>query len=200
MYSCNKEEHELHLSIVMGLMKKHSLLAKRSKCTFGCRKVEYLGHVISEEGVATDEGKIEVVRNWPPPKTIKHVRSFLGLTGYYRRFVSHYGTIAKPLVEVIKGSVFRWSNEAQMAFEKLKSAMTSAPVLALPDFSKEFIVETDASGVGIGAVLMQEKHPIAYISKALSPRYQSLSVYAGYFDGSKEMVSLSSVQEVRHPN
>lgn len=177
IYSRTMEEHEQHLRVVMELMRKHCLLAKKSKCSFGCRKVEYLGHIISDQGVATDESKILAVKNWPQPKNIKHVRSFLGLTGYYRRFVHNYGAMARPLIEVIKGTTFKWTIEAQGAFEKLKSAMITAPVLALPDFSKEFIIETDASGVGIGAVLMQEKHPIAFISKALSPRYQSLSVY-----------------------
>ncbi|XP_042032392.1 uncharacterized protein LOC121779117 [Salvia splendens] len=177
IYSKSKEDHEFHLKAVMNLMKQHSLLAKKSKCSFGCRRVEYLGHVISADGVATDEAKIAAVKNWPRPKTIKHVRSFLGLTGYYRRFVYNYGVIAKPLIEVTKGAAFSWPEEAQEAFDKLKSAMISAPVLALPDFSKEFVVETDASGVGIGAVLMQEKHPIAFISKALTPKHQALSVY-----------------------
>lgn len=176
VYSKTQQEHVHHLSLVLSLMKDHQLFAKRSKCTFGCREVEYLGHVISSEGVATDAGKIEAVKNWPRPRTIKHVGSFLGLTSYYRRFVPHYGTLAKPLVNITKEAGFTWSTDSQAAFEALKEAMISAPVLALPDFSKDFVVETDASGYGIGAV-MQDGHLIAYISKALSPKYLSLSVY-----------------------
>ncbi|GKU89513.1 hypothetical protein SLEP1_g3642 [Rubroshorea leprosula] len=115
-------------------------------------QIEYLGHYISKEGVSTDPKKILAVQQWPQPKTVKELRGFLGLTGYYRR-------------------------EASEAFESFKHAVTTTPVLVLPDFSKEFVMETDASNVGIGVVLLQQGHPIAFINKALSLRHQSLSVY-----------------------
>ena len=145
--------------------------------TFAQSSVEYLGHLISAQGVATDPKKIEAVQQWPTPRNVSQLRGFLGLTGYYRRFVQGYGTISKPLTALLKKEQFKWNENAEEAFQQLKFAMTSPPVLALPDFSQPFIVETDASGRGIGAVLMQGGHPLAYISKALSPKHQGLFVY-----------------------
>ncbi|KAM0053973.1 putative nucleotidyltransferase, Ribonuclease H [Helianthus debilis subsp. tardiflorus] len=177
VYSKSMQQHVKDLGEVLQLFRDHQLYAKKSKCSFAGSKVEYLGHVISKEGVSTDSSKIEAVKNWPIPTTVKQLRGFLGLTGYYRRFVSAYGAIAKPLTNLLQKDAFIWSCEAQQAFEALKTAMIQAPVLALPDWSQEFIVETDASSKGLGAVLMQGKHPIAYVSKALSARQCALSVY-----------------------
>jgi hypothetical protein len=153
-------------------------LVKPSKCVFGQRQLRYLGHIISEFGIATDRTKVSAVLHWSTPRSVKELRSFLGLAGYYRRFVKHFGIIAKPLIELLKkGSLFIWTSEHQLAFDTLKTALTSAPVLALPKFQQPFIIETDASGVGIGAVLMQSGHPLAFLSKALGPRSQGLSAY-----------------------
>ncbi|GKA80245.1 retrotransposon-related protein [Tanacetum coccineum] len=181
IYSGSEGEHWKHLQIVLQTMKEHTLFAKLSKCSFAEQKVEYLGHIISKEGVSTDPSKIQAMKQWPIPQTVKQLRGFLGLTGYYRKFIKNYAWISKPLTNLLKKDTFVWGKEAQTAFLQLKEAMTQTPVLALPDYSKTFVVETDASGVGIGAVLQQEGHPIAYLSKTLAPKHQALSTYEKEF-------------------
>ncbi|XP_049353866.1 uncharacterized protein LOC125818385 [Solanum verrucosum] len=148
-----------------------------SKCAFGVPKVEYLGHFISGEGESTDPKKIVVVAQWPIPGNIKQLMGFLGLAGYYRRFIQGFGSICKSLHELLKKDGYTWTEHATTTFEELKQALISAPVLAMPDYSKPFVVETDASRKGIGVVLMQQGHPIAYISRSLAPRHQAMSVY-----------------------
>ncbi|KAE8696106.1 hypothetical protein F3Y22_tig00110676pilonHSYRG00061 [Hibiscus syriacus] len=177
VYSTSMKDHITHLGLVLVILQTNQLFAKMSKCFFGQTQVEYLGHIISAAGVSTDPTKVEAMRNWPIPKSLKSLRGFLGLTGYYRRFIKNYGTISKPLTQLLKKDNFKWNSEALHAFEDLKQAMCVAPVLALPDFTKQFYLETDASSGGIGAVLTQEGRPIAYLSKALSPRHAALSIY-----------------------
>ena len=109
-----------------------------TRCYFGKDKVEYLGHYISGKGVETDLKKVEVIANWPEPKTQKHVRSFLGLTGYYRRFIKGYATKSKTLTDLLKKDGFCWNPEAAQSFHTLKAALISAPVLALPNFDQQF--------------------------------------------------------------
>ncbi|KAL0329707.1 UNVERIFIED_CONTAM: Transposon Ty3-I Gag-Pol polyprotein [Sesamum radiatum] len=181
IYSKTWEEHLQQLQLTLEVLRKNQLFAKRSKCDFGKQSVEYLGHIISVNGVATDPSKVECMKSWPLPKDVKGLRGFLGLTGYYRKFLKDYGTISRPLTELLKKDGFLWTDSATAAFEQLKAAMVSAPVLALPDFAKPFVVETDACDKGIGAVLMQDHRPIAYLSKALGPRTQGLSVYEKEF-------------------
>lgn len=144
---------------------------------FGQPQVEYLGHMIRGDGVATDPIKIEAVINWPTPENITQLRSFLGLTGYYRRFIQDYGYICKPMFNALKKDNFHWTEEQQTAFNILKHKMTQAPVLALPDFSKPFVLEADACAYGIGAVLMQEGRPISFFSKTIGPRAATWSTY-----------------------
>jgi len=136
-----------------------------------------------------DESKIEAVKAWPLPKTIRALRGFLGLTGYYRRFIHNYGNIAAPLTALLK-EVFRWTDDATTAFHALKLALTTGLVLQLPDFSKEFVVDCDASGSGFEAILHQGQGPIAFFSRNVAPQHAKLAAYE------RELIGL--VQAVRH--
>lgn len=177
IYSCDRETHLAHLQTTFQVLSQHHLIINQKKCSFGCAQVEYLGHIISVVGVVVDPSKVEDMLSWPPPKDVKGLRGFLGLTVYYRRFVEGYGKIVEPLTRLLKKDSFEWNNSAQEAFDRLKTTMTMVLVLAMLDFSKTFIVETDASGVGVGAVLMQDGRPIVFISQALSPMNKAKSVY-----------------------
>ncbi|XP_058783052.1 uncharacterized protein LOC131657702 [Vicia villosa] len=148
-----------------------------SKCVFAAAQIDYLGHVISASNVAPDPEKIKAIVDWPQPRSLTTLRGFLGLTGFYRRFVRNYATLAAPLTDLLRSTIFSWSTEAQLAFTTLKHKMTDMPVLALPDFTQIFTIETDASGVAIGVVLSQAGHPIAFFSKKLCPRMQQASAY-----------------------
>ncbi|WMV54372.1 hypothetical protein MTR67_047757, partial [Solanum verrucosum] len=193
VYSRSRADHVVHLKAVFEVLRKQSLYAKSSKCSFGQSQVEYLGHIITSEGVSTDPSKVRSMSEWPTPTTLRALRGFLGLTGYYRKYVHNYGIICRPLTDLLKKDAFRWNEEADQAFIALKHAMSNAPVLALPDYTKEFIVETDASLTGIGAVLMQGSRPIAYFSKVLAPRHRGKSIYE------KEYTALlNAVDKWRH--
>ncbi|CAH9138635.1 unnamed protein product [Cuscuta epithymum] len=177
IYSKSRTDHKEHLRKVLQALNANQLVINSKKCSFGRSQLVYLGHIISGQGVAADPTKIEAMVQWPIPKDLKGLRGFLGLTGYYRRFVKGYSHIALPLTQLLKKDKFQWGPSATLAFEELKRRMTTLPVLATPDFDKVFILETDASGTGLGAVLMQEGRPIAYMSKELSKRNQQKSVY-----------------------
>jgi transposase InsO family protein len=177
IYSKSWEDHLQHVDKVLQLLKEQQLYAKPSKCFFGVKEVEYLGHIVSHEGVKVDPNKIKAMMDWPIPKTLKNLRGFLGLTGYYRKFVRNYGRIAAPLTELTKKDAFSWTPEATKSFEQLKEVMCKAPVLTTPDFTKTFIVECDASGNGIGVVLMQEGRPLAFESRPLKGRDLHKPIY-----------------------
>jgi hypothetical protein len=167
-----------HLKAVFDILHQNRLFLKRSKCSFALQELEYLGHIIGHDGVATDKTKVHAVTAWPHPTTVKELRGFLGLTGYYCRFIKHYGILARPLTQLLcKGVAFCWGPDQQHAFALLKEAMSTALVLAILDFSQPFVLETDASNIGIGAVLMQGGHPVAFLSKSLYRRSQTLSTY-----------------------
>jgi len=140
-----------------------------------------LGHVVPGTRVSMDKSKVQVVLEWPSPKSLKQLRGFLGLTGYYRRFIRSYATIASPLTNLLKKEAFVWNGDTETAFYKLKQALTTALVLVLPDFSQPFVLEIDVSGTRTGAVLSQGGHPIAFFSKKLAPRMQLQSAYIREF-------------------
>lgn len=178
VYSTNLQQHLFDLSVVLSLLRKDKWQVKLSKCSFAQQSLAYLGHIISGEGVATDPSKVQEVLKWKVPTNVKELRGLLGLAGNYRKFVRHFGIIARPLTQLLKkNTIFKWNSVADKAFSVLKNALVSAPVLAIPDFNKVFVVETDASDLGIGAVLHQQGHPIAYLSKPLGPRTSGLSTY-----------------------
>jgi hypothetical protein len=186
-------DHLTHVDQVLHLLSQHQLFLKQSKCAFGASEVEYLGHLVGKDGVRVDPKKIEAMQDWPHPKTLKILHGFLGLTGYYRKFVKNYGKIAAPLTALLKKNSFTWTPATAQAFQTLNMAMCTTPVLALPDFTKTFVLECDASGKGIGVVLMQEGRPLAFTSKQLSERNLGKPIYE------KEMLAILHVIDLWHP-
>ncbi|GKD53582.1 putative reverse transcriptase domain-containing protein [Tanacetum coccineum] len=168
IYSKNKKEHEEHLKAILELLKKEELYAKFSKCEFWIPKVQFLGHVIDSQGIHVDPAKIESIKDWASPKTPTEIRQFLGLAGYYRRFIEGFSKIAKPMTKLTQKKVaFEWGDKQEAAFQTLKNKLCSAPILALPQGAENFIVYCDASHKGLGAVLMQNEKVIAYASRQL---------------------------------
>ena len=196
IYSKTLAEHESHLRAALDRLRAQGLHAKISKCSFFRQEVEFLGHYVGRAGVRMVEGKVEAVRAWPTPTKQKDVEQFIGLAGYYRRFIANFSKIASPLTELCgtlkkaRGGAqkrdppkkeFKWGEEQQSAFERLKEAVSGAPCLAMPDPAREFIVHTDASGYATGAVLMQQfddgLRPIAFLSKKMKPAERNYPIY-----------------------
>ncbi|GJR83710.1 reverse transcriptase domain-containing protein [Tanacetum coccineum] len=168
IYSKTKEEHDVHLRLILELLKKEELYAKFSKCDFWLSKVQFLGHVIDSEGIHVDPEKIESIKDWESPKTPTEICQFLGLAGYYRRFIKGFSKINRPMTKLTQKSVkFNWGEKEETNFQTLKQKLCSAPILALPEGSENFIVYCDASHKGLGAVLMQKEKVIAYASRQL---------------------------------
>jgi hypothetical protein len=166
IFSKMEEEHEKHLWLALEKLRSNKLYAKFTKCEFWLTKVAFLGHVISVGGVSVDLGKVKDVLNWMPPTAASKIRSFLGLAGYYRRFIKDFSKIAKPMTKLLeKDKAFEWIAKCQANFEELRKRLTSAPVLVLPNLTKKFNIYCDASRCGLGCVLMQEGQVVCYASR-----------------------------------
>ena len=177
VYNASWTDHLFHLEKVFTALTTHSFYLRESKCVFAKAKLQYLGHIVSATGVAPDPTKISAMLDWPPPTNTTNLRGFLGLTGFYRRFIRGYAPLAAPLTALIRKDNFHWTQDTQQAFDKLKHVMTTAPVLVPADFQIPFHLETDTSGTVMGAILSQRFHPIAFFSKNFCPRLQRSSTY-----------------------
>ncbi|GJY62448.1 putative reverse transcriptase domain-containing protein, partial [Tanacetum coccineum] len=165
IYSKSKQEHEKHLKLILELLKKEQLYAKFSKCEFWIPKLQFLGHVIDSQGIHVDPAKIESIKDWASPKTATEIHQFLGLAGYYRRFIKGFSKIAKPMTKLTQKKVkFDWGDKEKTTFQLIKKKLCSAPILALPEGSEDFIAYCNASIKGLGTMLMQREKVIAYAS------------------------------------
>ncbi|CAA7036124.1 unnamed protein product [Microthlaspi erraticum] len=169
--------HLQHLAEVLHVLRRDKLFAARKKCLFGASQVLFLGYIISDKGLQVDPSKVEAIKSWPTPRSITEVRSFHGLASFYRRFVHHFSDITAPLTDCMKGSSFKWTPEAALAFETIKQKLVSAQILALPDFSVVFELHCDACKLGIGAVLSQHGRPVAFFSEKIAGSRARYSTY-----------------------
>ncbi|GKC35607.1 putative reverse transcriptase domain-containing protein [Tanacetum coccineum] len=178
IYSKTKEDYENHLRLMLDLLRKEKLYAKFSKCEFWLQEVHFLGHVVNHDGIHVDPSKIEAVKSWKAPTTPSEVRSFLGLAGYYRRFIENFSKIAKPLTSLTqKNQKYEWGEKQEEAFQTLKDKLCNAPILSLPDRVEDFVVYCDASNQGLGCVLMQRDKVIAYASRQLKSHEKNYTTH-----------------------
>ena len=174
VYSKDAQEHEHHLRIVLQTLRENQLFSKLSKCDFWLKEMSFLGHIVSAEGIRVDPVKIEAIVNWKPPQNVTEVRSFLGLAGYYRRFVQGFSVIASSLTRLLrKGVKFEWDDKCQSSFKRLKEILVEAPVLIQSTSGRDYTVYSDASRIGLGCVLMQDGKVVAYASRQLKPHEQN---------------------------
>ncbi|KAI2645678.1 Transposon Tf2-6 polyprotein [Labeo rohita] len=203
IYSNNLSEHHQQVTKVLQRLREHNLYLKAEKCTFHQSSVQFLGYFIDHTGVKMDESKVEAIVNWPTPTTVKSLQKFLGFSNFYRRFINNYSTIASPLTSMLKGKpkTLTWTPKATQAFQQLKQAFITAPILAHPDPQLPFVVKVDASTTGVGAVLSQQQqqgkstelHPCAYFSKKLSPAERNYDI------GNRELLAIKlALEEWRH--
>ncbi len=201
IYSRSLAEHRQHVAEVLQRLREYHLYLKAEKCTFHQSTVHFLGYVINSGGIRMDKGKVEAITSWPLPSSIKELQRFLGFSNFYRRFISNYSTITSSLTDLLKGKAksLSWNPNAMEAFNKLKHAFTSAPLLVHPNPRLPFVVEVDASTTGVGAVLSQQQgtppklHPCAYFSRKLSPAERNYDI------GNRELLAIKlALEEWRH--
>jgi hypothetical protein len=168
IFSKNEEEHDKHLCMVLQKLRENQLYAKLNKCEFWLMEVSFLGHIIFAGGISVDPSKVKDVLSWKTLQNVSEIRSFLGLAGYYRRFVEGFCKISKPITELLaKGKTFEWMLRREASFQEFKKRLTMAPVLTMPDLERSFSIYYDASEQGLGCVLMQDGHVVAYASRQL---------------------------------
>jgi hypothetical protein len=168
IFSKNEEDHDEHLRVVLQKLRENQLYAKLSKCEFWLKEVLFLGHITSEGEISVDPSKVKDVLSWKTPQNILDIKSFLGLAGYYRRFIEGFSKIFKPMTKLLaKGNTFEWTPRHETNFQELKKRLTTAPVLTMPDMEKPFSIYCNASSQGLGCVLMQDDHVVAYASRQL---------------------------------
>jgi len=177
VYNATLTNHLQHLECVFTSLSRAQYYLKRSKCIFRQHQLDYLGHVVSGSEVQPDPSKVQAIISWPIPQSSWELWAFLDLTGFYRKFIKGYAAIAAPLTKLLCKDAFKWVPESQSAFERLKGVVTTAPVLALPNFALPFAVEIDASSYAMGVVLHQQGHPIAFFNKPFCSRLQHASAY-----------------------
>jgi hypothetical protein len=166
IFSKNEEELDEHLCLVLEKLRENQLYAKLSKYEFWLKEVSFLDHIISEGGIFVDPSKVKGLLSWKTPQNVSDIRSFLGLAGYYRRFIEGFSKISKPMTELLaKGNAFEWTPRRETSFQELKKRLTTAPVLTMPDMEKPFSIYCDASDQGLGCLLMQDGHVVAYASR-----------------------------------
>jgi hypothetical protein len=167
-YFKSDSDHEEHLRLVLQKLRNNQFYAKYGKCEFWIDEVPFLGYIIFNGGIPMDPAKVKEIVAWSIPTTVTEIRSFWGLVGYYRRFIEGFSKIAKPMTSLLeKGREFKWDEKCQDSFDQLKKRLMSPPVLVMPDLQKGFDIYCDACGQGLGCVLMQEGHVIAYASRQL---------------------------------
>jgi hypothetical protein len=178
IYSQSEEEHASHLRMVLQRLREHQLYANLSKCEFWIREVLFLGHIINKEGLAVDPKKVADILNWKAPTDARGIKSFIGMAGYYRRFIEGFSKITEPMTALLGNKVeFKWTQKYQEAFEALKEKLTIAPVLVLPDVHKPFSVYCDACYTGLGCVLMQEGRVVSYSSRQLKVHEKNYPIH-----------------------
>jgi hypothetical protein len=169
IFSKSEAEHQAHMRLVFEVFKRDKFYICKAKSSFAQKKVKYLGHIVDKHGIRPDPKKVKAVQTWPVPKNVHDVRSFLGLVNYFRKFIEHYSEIAVPLTNLTKKShSWVWTGRCQDAFELLKQKLIEAPLLRTPNESLPYEVVTDASDLGLGGVLLQEGHPVAFKSRKLN--------------------------------